>query len=195
MSMATETYEQTPRTTSSGISVDGMARMGVEALGALYAKGTAPRLRDLDGAPRGRMLTWVGPLGRDRAFQAVRRFAGSSVFPWGGKSFTSSSDSRGRGINRVRVLGDAFPFETSIAPSVVDGRPCLVLDYDLPANPWFIRQIHDELREVGPGVYLGPAMWKARPSPRLVLYFAIEPLRPRTTASASTSADRKDPRP
>jgi hypothetical protein len=174
MNIAAGTYEETSRTGPDAPSVERMARMGVDALGALYAKGAAPRLRDLDGAPRGRMLTWVGPLGRDRAHEAVRQFARSSVFPWGGKSFSSSTEARGRGINRVRLLGDAFPFATSIGPSVLDGRPCLVLDYDQPENPWFIRQIHDELREVGPGVYLGPAMWKSRPAPKLVLFFAIE---------------------
>jgi len=175
MTMASTTFEPAARTRAGGASltVDGMAGQSVEALGALYAKGTPPHLRDLDGTPRGRMLTWVGPLGRDRTFDAVRRFARSRVFPWGGKSFTSLDDTHGRGINRVRMLGDAFPFKTFVGPSVIDGGPCLVLDYDQPQNPWFIRKIHDELRQVGPGVYLGPAMWKAHPAPKLVLYFAI----------------------
>jgi len=157
-----------------GLTVARLASERVSALEALYAKGRPPRLQDLDGAPRGRMLTWVGPLGRDRVQRAVARVARSSVFPWGGKSFVSESDTRGRGINRVRPVGDVFPFDTLFGPSVLDGRPCLILDYDKPANPWLIRQIHDELREVGRGVYLGPAMWKARPSPKLVLFFAIE---------------------
>jgi hypothetical protein len=154
-------------------SVESLARQGVDALGALYAIGTVPRLRALDGAPRGRMLTWVGPLGRGRAFRALRGFARSPLFPWRGKSFASRGDESGRGINRVLLLGNAFPFETRFGTSVIDGRPCLILDYDQPENPWFIRQIHDELRQVGSGVYLGPAMWKAQPAPRLVLYFAI----------------------
>lgn len=161
--------------TAESPTVEGMARQTVEELGALYERGTAPRLKDLDGTPRGRMLTWVGPLGHGGVQRAVRRFARSSVFPWGGKSFRSSGETHGRGINRVRALGDAFPFETRFGPSVIDGRPCLILDYDLAQNPWLIRQIHDELRQVGPGVYLGPAMWKMRPSPKLVLYFAIAP--------------------
>jgi hypothetical protein len=55
----------------------------------------------------------------------------------------------------------------------MDGKPCLILDYDVSPNPWFIRRIHDELRQVAPRLYLGPAMWKARPTPKLVLFFAI----------------------
>jgi hypothetical protein len=148
--------------------------MDAAALAALYAKGKPPRLADLDGAPRGRMLASVGPLGRDAALRAVARLARSSLFPWGGKSFTSRDEAHGRGINRVRGVGDLFPFETRFGPSALDGQPCMVLDYNQPENPWPIRQIHDELRELGKGVYLGPAMWKARPSPRLVLFFAID---------------------
>ncbi len=154
-------------------SVDELSRLGTSALGDLYATGTPPRLRDLDGAPRGRMLAWVGPVGRPPVFRVVSRVARSRAFPWGGKSFRSASDERGTGINRVRGVGDAFPFETRFGPSAVDGRPCLILDYDLPQNPWFIRQIHDELRQVGTGVYLGPAMWKGAAGPTLVLFFAI----------------------
>jgi len=159
---------------ATGPTVDAMARQSVEQLGALYTMGDAPRLRDLDGAPRGRMLTWVGSLGQGRAHARLTRFARASVFPWGGKSFSSESESNGRGVNRVRLVGDAFPFATRFGPSVLDGRPCLILDYDQPENPWAIRQIHDELREVGRGVYLGPAMWKTWPLPKLVLFFAIE---------------------
>ena len=120
------------------------------------------------------MLTAVGPLGHDRAFDIVRRAARSRVFPWAGKSFASFDETRGRGINRVRLLGDAFAFETSIGPSVIDDRPCLILDYDQPSNPWIIRQVHDELRQVAPGLYLGPAMWKRKSGPKLLLYFAIQ---------------------
>jgi hypothetical protein len=177
MSMASSSIDtsfgRTSQAKGEALTVETMALEGVDALGRRYANGTVPRLPDLDGTPRGRMLTWVGPLGRGPAFGAVRRFAGSSSFPWGGKSFRSGSDTHGRGINRVRVLGDAFPFETRIGPSVTDGRPCVILDYDLPQNPWLIRQIHDELRQVGKGLYLGPAMWKGRKAPTLVLYFAI----------------------
>ena len=67
--------------------------------------------------------------------------------------------------------GDIASFRSSRAssPSAVDGAPCIALDYDLPDNPGFIRAIHDEVREVESGLYLGPAMWKAKTGPRLVL--------------------------
>jgi len=172
MSIQSATYDPTRRVRDD-VGMESLATKSVTELSALYAKGTVPRLRDLDGTPRGRMLTWVGPLGRDRAFDALRRFARSRVFPWGGKSFASHDETRGRGVNRVRLAGDLFVFETRIGPSVTDGNPCVILDYDQPTNPWFIRKIHDELRQVGPRQYLGPAMWKGRSGEKLVLYFAI----------------------
>ena len=48
------------------------------------------------------------------------------------------------------------------------------LDYDLADNPWAIRQIHDEVREVSPGLFLGPAMWKTEGAPAFVLWFALD---------------------
>ena len=76
-----------------------------------------------------------------------------------------------------RALGHQrlFPFETSFGPSALDGQPTLILDYDLDVNPGFIRRIHDEIREVAPGLFLGPAMWKGRGDARtLVLWFALD---------------------
>lgn len=37
-----------------------------------------------------------------------------------------------------------------------------------------IRKIHDEVREVSPGVFLGPAMWKSGQERTLVLWFALD---------------------
>ena len=73
----------------------------------------------------------------------------------------------------VVLLGGCFPFDTSVGPSAIDGAPCIVLDYDKPNNPFFIRAIRDELREVAPGLFLGPAMVRLGASAKLALYFAI----------------------
>jgi hypothetical protein len=163
------TTSATNERATSRVTLEQLARHDIKTLGKLYAQGTTPEVVDLEGTPRGRMLTWVGPLGRRRAAAVLRRFARGRLFPWAGKSFSSVG-----GVNRVRLLGDLFRFETRVDRSAVDGKPCLVLDYDLTSNPWPIRQIHDELRQVGPRLYLGPAMWKTKAAPKLILYFAIE---------------------
>ncbi|HEY3819697.1 MAG TPA: hypothetical protein VGL81_21160 [Polyangiaceae bacterium] len=156
-------------------SLDDLSRLDVGELGQVYARGTTPaRLGVLEGHPRGRMLS-VRALDRGLPARLLRQLAGSSAFPWGGKSFAGNGET-GTGLNRVHLAGrhQLFPFLTSVGPSVLDGAPCVVLDYDLPDNPRLIRAIHDEVREIEPGLFLGPAMWKAASGPKLVLWFALD---------------------
>jgi hypothetical protein len=110
---------------------------------------------------------------------ALRGIAASPRFVWEGKTFASTSKRAGRGINRIAggaILGrqDLFPFTTSIGPSVIDGKDAVILDYEQPENPPYIRHIHDEIREVAPGLFLGPAMWKrSGAAPATILWFAL----------------------
>lgn len=157
-------------------TLDTLALLGVEELENVYRRGTATKdFTAFEGAPTGRMLSAVGPLGQGLAHFALRQFSGSSIFPWAGKSFYTVGESSGMGINRVR-LGTTvklFAFSTRIGPSAIDGDPCVILDYDRPENPFFIRAIHDEIRCVAPGLWLGPAMVKTKSRPHLVLFFAL----------------------
>jgi hypothetical protein len=66
-----------------------------------------------------------------------------------------------------------FPFKTRIATSFLDGKRAFELDYSGPTNPPFIRSIVDEIREISPGLYLGPAALNFRGRPRAVLFFAL----------------------
>ncbi|HEX3344729.1 MAG TPA: hypothetical protein VHS09_09165, partial [Polyangiaceae bacterium] len=155
--------------------LDDLSRLDVAELGRLYAHGAAPaNLAVLEGHPRGRMLSVRG-LDHGVPGTLLRRLAGADAFPWGGKSFAGAGES-GTGLNRVHLGGrhQLFPFLTSLRPSVVDRAPCVVLDYDLADNPGFIRAIHDEVRAIEPGLFLGPAMLKAATGPKLVLWFALD---------------------
>ena len=176
---------------ASDHTLASLANLSFDALGTLYARGVCPRtVRPLDGAPKGRMLAVRG-LSDLPGAGLVRRFAASPAFVWDGKTFASTTDTRGAGVNRVSVPGALgrqrlFPFETRLGTSLVDGRPAFVLDYDLDDNPGWIRRIHDEIREVAPGLYLGPAMWKAAPArapgaaaATTVLWFALDTRAPR----------------
>ena len=158
-------------------TLDELAALDVVGLEAAYRQGTVPRsLHALDGNPVCRMLAVRGLDGGAPA-GLIRGFAGSRVFPWAGKSFAASSDAAGTGINRVRLAGARrwFPFTTRVEPSAIDGAPCILLDYDLDLNPKPIRMIRDELRELRPGLFLGPAMLDTKRSPaRLVLFFACD---------------------
>jgi hypothetical protein len=172
---------QTTSTTSkprSLHSLDSLSQLALGELDALYRAGRCPsNMHDADGALIGRMLAVRGL--PPTIAEPLRKWAASRSFMWEGKTFDAASETRGRGINRValpNVLGrqNLFPFETSFGPSAIDGKPTLVLDYHLAANPPYIRRIHDEIREVSPGLFLGPAMWKSGDRKALVLWFALD---------------------
>lgn len=161
------------------LTLDDLSMLRCEELAGLYEKGRLPdSLQALDGSPTGRMLAVrmldSGPLAR-----LLRRVAAWKRFVWAGKSFLAANDAEGNGINRIQAAGvlgrqDLFPFETHVGASALDGDKAIVLDYDLSDNPAWIRRVHDEVREVSPGVYLGPAMWKTRRGKVTLLWFALD---------------------
>jgi hypothetical protein len=159
-------------------TLDSLAQRSLSELDALYRSAVvSTTMRAADGALTGRMLAVRGlPSG---LAAPLRRWAASRSFLWEGKTFQAATDQRGVGHNRVfvpRALGrqNLFPFDTLFGPSAIDGKPTLILDYDLDANPGYIRHIHDEIREVSPGLFLGPAMWKSAKDKTLVLWFALD---------------------
>ena len=163
----------------SELSLDALSQRSYSALESLYRDLKSPKsMRAVDGTPKGRMLA-VRVVDDTPFAPLVRAFAASSAFIWDGKTFTARSDREGEGINRIQIPGalgrqNLFPFHTLFGASAIDGQPALVLDYDLPENPPWIRKIHDEVREVSPGLFYGPAMWKASAGPRTLLWFGLD---------------------
>ncbi len=176
MVATTSHLSSTPRTPAH--SLDTFARSSSAELDAIYRTAkVSTTMHAADGALVGRMLAVRGL--PNTLARPLRRFAASPSFLWGGKTFQASSDTRGVGHNRVnipRVLGrqNLFPFDTLFGPSAIDGKPTLILDYDLDVNPGYIRHIHDEIREVSPGLFLGPAMWRSETERTLVLWFGLD---------------------
>ena len=178
--LATHTSTATS-TRAAAYDLDRLAAKSSDELDALYrAARVSTSMHAADGALVGRMLAVRGIPGA--LGTPLRRWAASPSFVWEGKTFQADSDARGVGHNRVFVPGvfgrqNLFPFETAFGPSAIDGKPTLILDYDLGVNPGYIRKIHDEIREVSPGVFLGPAMWKGRSGKALVLWFGLDATR------------------
>jgi hypothetical protein len=153
--------------------VDDLLALDARRLGELYAAARVPDIARIRGDLKGRMLAVIGLQGALGAL--VRRFAGSSSFPWKGKSFEPIDAMKGEGINRViRDRWKLFRFETFVGPSRAGDFDAAQLDYDNPGNPFFIRAIKDEIRELRPGLYLGQAYLQVGAAPRLVLYFGLE---------------------
>jgi hypothetical protein len=179
MSITAETSARVRAVPSLGPrSLDDLAEMASPALESLYrASGVGKGIPALVGRPKGRMLAVRGT-DATPAFGAVAAVARQRFFPWDGKSFSSLGADEGAGVNRVKAILrmlDLFTFRTRVEPSVVDERPCVYLDYEQPGNPFFIAKIRDEIREVSPGLWLGPAMWKTGPRTAAhVLWFAVD---------------------
>jgi hypothetical protein len=149
--------------------------MSFAELDQLYRSAPRPvSIANLDGDAVGAMLAWRSPQSGPIA-ALLSSFGSSSVFPWEGKTFSSVDGERGTGINRISLLGKRrwFPFATRFDASFFDGKPTFVLDYSGPGNPPFIRQIVDEVREVAPRLFMGPAALKIGGRPRPVLFFAV----------------------
>lgn len=147
-----------------------------EELTTLYRNSLAPvSVKAVDGNPAG---LGVAPiiLRGGRFERWLRRYSTSERFIWHGKSFESFSDREGWGWNRLGVgpiLG-AFPFRTYIGPSRFDGAPCLVLDFNVPKNPWWERLTWDELRECAPGVFFGTTGLRLFGKYRRLAWFAVD---------------------
>lgn len=161
-------------TNTTDLDLAALRRMSFEELDTLYRNAKRPAvLSDLDGDGRGAMLAWRTP--RSGPLASLLKSVGTSgIFPWKGKTF-HAHDGTGEGINRLSLFGQRrwFPFGTRFDASVLDGRPTFVLDYGSRRNPPLIKQIIDELREVSPGLYMGPAALKVGGKPRHILFFAV----------------------
>jgi hypothetical protein len=155
------------------LTLDDLAAMGPDQLAELYQTAGTPRVEDLEGRLRGRMLA-VPRAQEPHVAKLLRDFAGSGLFPWQGKTFETVGPGHGAGINRVlHERFNWFPFETSVGRSRAGDFDAVQLDYDRPGNPPLVRSIKDEVREVAPGLWLGLAYLRTRSGDRLGLYFAV----------------------
>ena len=80
-------------------------------------------------------------------------------FGWQGKTFDAK---HGTLRNRITAFGlNAIVAEVYVDKSLFDGKPCIVLDYS--KTSFVARMVRDEVRLVGPGLYLGVVwLWRRR---------------------------------
>lgn len=160
-------------------SFDALARLDCAQLDALFAKGQGFSLASLHGDPAGRALAVPG---WDKGLRAsiVRTAHGGIWNPWEGKSFGAArSETEHVGMNRIRCFGAfrhaRFEFKTYETSSVIDGAPCVAIDYDVPSNPQVARPIYDELRLIADQLYLGRGMRRTKSGKaKLVVWFALD---------------------
>lgn len=145
--------------TVPALTGDRLLRMSAAELDQIYrsvAPGTQPRgkVRGLPivspGTPQGpsrsraARVVWQGKVFRDDGVTAVNRFFG------------------------VRAIAGNLYY----APSWLDGRPSLILDYQ--GTSLVYGRYRDEIRQVGPGLYLGLMFARTREGAAFTRYFAFE---------------------
>ncbi len=81
-----------------------------------------------------------------------------SHFAWQGKTFDGK---KGQLKNRILPFGlNAILARVYKGPSWLDGKECIVLDY---SDTSLVAQwIRDEIRQIGPGLYLGKVYWNKK---------------------------------
>jgi hypothetical protein len=86
---------------------------------------------------------------------------------WRGKA----AEDDGCFVNRWVAGYNAIGSQYLIGPSWVDGKPAVVMEY-APGTKLFWN-MHDELREIAPGLYLGP-VFERFPCPKLRGYIGLQ---------------------
>jgi hypothetical protein len=89
-----------------------------------------------------------------------------SVFAWQGKTFDAE-----HGVLRNRILAiglNAIVATVFKGPSWFDQKECIVLDYS--ETSLLARWIRDEIRLIGPGLYLGRVYWDKK----ALIHFALD---------------------
>jgi hypothetical protein len=112
------------------------------------------------GRAQGRLLCLV-----DRRLPHTQVWLANAA--WKGKVLAAD----GSFVNLWTCGIQAISSHYTIGPSWLDGRPAVLMDY-APGTAIF-GNTHDELRQVGPGLYLGP-LYQCRPCPRLCGYIALQ---------------------
>lgn len=158
-SMAGPARAQSTIPITPALTGDGLLRMSPAQLDALYraaGPGSQPRGK-VRGLPIVSPGTPQGP-SRSRAARVV----------WQGKVFREDGATA---INRffgVRAISGNLYY----APSWLDGRPSLILDYQGASLVY--GQYRDEIRQVGPCLYLGLMYVRTDQGVVFTRYFAFE---------------------
>ena len=90
-----------------------------------------------------------------------------NIFGWQGKNFDAA---HGTLRNRILAFGlNAIVAEVYKAPSIFDNKECIVLDYS--KTSLVAEHIRDEIRQIGPGMYLGLVFWDKTKTIHFALQF------------------------
>jgi hypothetical protein len=127
--------------------VNKLLQMSQQELDDLFSKSAPGPIPD--GAATGTAIIAPGTVFTPEIAAAINLFA------WQGKTF----DAKHKVLrNKITALGlNAIVAEVYKAPSWLDKKECIVLDYSKTST--VAKWIRDEIRQIGPGTYLGKVYW------------------------------------
>jgi hypothetical protein len=140
------------------ITVSDLFKMSQAQLDELFTNSAPGEIPD--GEAKGSAIVAPGTTYTEDIAEFINHFA------WQGKTFDAK---KGVLRNRILPLGlNAIIARVYKAPSWLDGKECIVLDYS--ETSLLAHWIRDEIREISQGLYLGKVYWRKK---RLI-DFAIE---------------------
>jgi hypothetical protein len=130
--------------------VPQLLKMPQAELDELFTKSDVGEIPDGEGA--GTAIVAPGTSYSTDVAAFINRFG------WQGKVFDAK---KGQLKNRILPFGlNAIVAKIYKAPSWLDGKECIVLDYS--ETSLVAHWIRDEIRQIGPGLYLGKVYWNKK---------------------------------
>jgi len=129
------------------ITVSELLKMSQEKLDEMFTDSPVGEIPD--GEAKGTAIIAPGTSFSDEIAEFISHFA------WQGKTFDKQ-----KGVLRNRILPfglNAIIAKVYKAPSWLDGKECIVLDYS--DTSLLAHWIRDEIREIAPNLYLGKVYW------------------------------------
>jgi len=128
-------------------TISQLLAMSQKELDDLFEKSPAGEIPN--GEAQGTAIVAPGTTYTEDTAQVINHFG------WQGKNFDAATATL---KNRITAFGiNAIIAKIYKAPSWLDGKECIVLDYS--ATSLVAKHIRDEIRQIGPGMYLGKVYW------------------------------------
>jgi hypothetical protein len=140
-------------------NVDQLLAMSSADLDKLFAESSAGPIPN--GAATGTAIIAPGTKYSKEIALVINHFG------WQGKTFDAQ---HGTLRNRITALGfNAIVAEVCVDESLVDGKPCIVLDYS--KTSFVAERVRDEIRMIADDTYLGRVYWDNKPTIHFALQF------------------------
>lgn len=157
------------------MQLDDLINRNRTQLDELYHMATTPRVVEVIGKTRGRILS--GAIPWLLTAQSGRYLVNQPWLLWRGAQFEPINSQHGRGAHRFglgRWERQALPFETAVTAPLFGRDDVLMLGYDLPGNPPGARRFRDDLKKLRDGLYLGATFFYWGGVHRFIAYFGLE---------------------